>query len=900
MKRLPKLSAPFCTILLALAALAVMAATPRPLLAVSSTGCGGSLTGSVLTSPPILAGNTVNLQYTLGVTATGGTTNTQTITEFDFDLDCANGGSFLSCTEESNNPINWAGGLAVTSTTCKDATNTLVTWGTAHTASATPNQVVLTPNNPVVLPNAGSCTIDLAVLVNGPGNDLSPNTITEAASFTGLCDTGLPGGGIGSDGFTLDTCSVALDKQISCDYAYWHDPTRGNNPGNTTWNDVTGVDDTSGTSTEGCTAFAGDPIAIRYVAKNTGTIDVNSCSVTDVGKDGTTKIVNDFSISGTLAAGSTYDTDAHSLDITTDTTGAALQCPTTLEPNTATLTCTCSGVTPTTTKTASDTATCTTETCDATIDKQVKCQGTTYDVACNDVTNPNSTGCDTVDSTATDSNFGEGTNTQSSNCTALSGHCSDGSLPTNATTCTGDSTTAVPCVCASGSFVAGENVGVTYVITQRGQDELDSCTAVDSNGWIIGTSGIASSIGTVGTNGTIPASTTPPTALTPISFTPQCSTPLSNGEADTATLKCTCASLPGNTAVKTITKTDTATFNCQQPTLSVVKTCATDATTPSLDDFSITATNNGAAGLTNCNVTDTYLSGTTDVTCPVPFPSTAPTGQTLTPIPASSLTPAGNSNQSIAAGGGTQTWTGNISNLSANACNNAVVTCTIGSTATTITASDDTVCPSVKKGCETRTPGFWKTHPDTTSAVMGSSLQSCGLDLNNVMAGEDCSAIEDMCSIGNDAAKLGINPVQANLIFQCAAAELNLAVTQQDGGSCSNTITGYDVTLDTCCGSGGVCATGNTALLSQCQDAVSFFNTLFDTTTLSPNSVLNNPGANPDNCQAANGNGFVNDQIAIGATSPVPDCNDTTGRLYLTKTTGGGKPAAPTNNGKKH
>lgn len=329
---------------------------------------------------------------------------------------------------------------------------------------------------------------------------------------------------------------------------------------------------------------------------------------------------------------------------------------------------------------------------------------------------------------------------------------------------------------------------------------------------------------------------------------------------------------------------DTAGFNCLAPGLNVMKTC--DAQSGGANAVTVTATNTSTdTALTKCVATDTYNTG---VDCP----------STTSPVPpltnSLALSPSGSVDLGLSGSGTeTATWNASLNGLTADACNSGSVTCNIGTTSNTITVYNNATCP-VNQGCETRTPGFWKTHPNITSGVMttaGGFIQSCGLDLNNGLAGTDCSAIEDMCSLGNDAAKLGIDPTQANLIFQCAAAELNLAVTTQDGGSCGATIPNSSYTFDERCGLAGACATADPSTLYGCQAAVSAFNAQYDNTTLTSGSVLNTPGADPTACQAASGNGFVNDQSAIGAASPVSDCGGA--RRYLQKTTG-----ATGNNGK--
>lgn len=688
--------------------------------------------------------------------------------------------------------------------------------------------------------------------------------------------------------YSCVSCGVGLVKQISCDYAYWNDPLRGNNPANATWHPE-----------GGCTGFAGDVIAIRYVVSNTGTLGVNNCSITsDVGPqpsgtnpvDCLTGVNTSITSNGTIAAGGSFTSAVTTEDATC--TANSLTCDsshTANEPNKATVVCSCVNPPTPTTVTANDTATFSCETCDATIDKQVGCEGTTYDIACTDPpTNSTPAGCDPV--TTTGANDGEGTTTQSTACIALDGRCSDGSAPTNAATCTGSSG-ATPCLCAHGSFVAGENVTVTYVITQTGQDELDNCTATETNGLIVGTPLMQPIPGAPTTIGSGAGPTTLP-------FTPQCSTPLSNGEAggDTAELKCACKALTGNTGAKSIDKTDTALFSCQQPGLTVTKDC-TETATAGTDTVTITATNNGTTQLVNCNVTDTYLEttppGITPVDCPQTTPFVAGAGQTVATVPAASFSPAGNSNVTLAASGGTQTWTGTgaITGLTADACNDGSVTCNVGSiTGPTITANFEHTCPvPVTNTCESVTPGFFKNHPDSVDEVIlkdaaqgpGGSpgIQSCGLILTNAEPNQNCSVIDDLAIVGNNAHNAGVDPTDAQLVYQCITAELNLAATINDGGNCSGTgaIPGSNLTFDTCCGLHGVCATGQTdpatgATVSDCQSAVAGFNTdrpLFNPTILQGSANSSDQRAATD----------LND---LGATSST--CGG--GRTYVTKTTG--------------
>jgi len=401
---------------------------------------------------------------------------------------------------------------------------------------------------------------------------------------------------------------------------------------------------------------------------------------------------------------------------------------------------------------------------------------------------------------------------------------------------------------------------------------VNTCTYGETNGAITGVITIPGAPVTIATQGT---QTLP--------FTNPCSPALVVGEVggqDSATMGCTCNLLLNNTTVKQVGSNDTAGFTCESPGLNVTKTCE-QQDAGGANAVTVTATNTSPTAtttLTGCVVTDTYA---TDATCPV-LPVPLPNPLALTPTTPVDLGVPGSGTASF-------TWNGSLTGLTHNACNDGSVTCFInGNPLKPITNDFEANCPA-GEGCETRTPGFWKTHPEITAAVMGSGIESCGLILNTVEPGVVCSIIEDMCSLGNDAAKLKINPVQANLIFQCAAAELNLRVTQMDGGNCTNTIPNSNLTFDHCCGSAGACATNTTvsgADIAACQSAVGAFNALFDGITLDPGSVLNTPGADPTRCQVANGNGFVNDAAGLTSSSPVPDCGDPTGRTYKLKVTG--------------
>ncbi len=795
MKRLPKLSAPFCTILLALGALAFMAINPSP---ASAQSCGVTVGMAKSCQTPKIVGENVDCTITLTNNDTCG--NTYEINSGS-DVIHASGGDVTdsslpisaisgttTCTVSGSLPCNLAPSASVT---FHDNNYTIVS-----------GDYNLTGHN---LPDTG--TINMTDLCNNNASGCSSSAVNEQATAA----------------TTVQSCGVTIDKQISCDQGV-------------TWTNADAA--SAGVVTGTCTGFTGDPIWVRFVVHNSGATALTSCNIHDVVgtsplSSGGTAYTQDWSTGiSNLASGATYTTT----QITVGSNGSTPLTCDAAGPNndTAKVDCTCG--TSSVGTSDDDTATFSCESCSVQIDKQVNCAGAGY-----------------VDVFGTDDSLNSDTpptaDTTLDSCTgydAYTGHTAD-------------------------------NIAVQYVIKNTGDDGVNTCVYGETNTAITGSATITGA----------PATLTSSQTTTAGPFTNACSPTLIANEGsggDTADIGCACDSLLNNTTVKNVGFHDTAGFNCLAPGLNVSKTC--DPQSGGVNNFSISVSNSGDVNLTNCNVTDAYQANDTCTNIALVSPVDA----------TSSLSPAGNGNYTINAGDPALQFTGSISGLASNACNQASVDCTLEGTSTHVTGTSQDTC-EVNTGCETRTPGFWKTHPDTSYAVMqaaGGAIQSCGLDLNNVNAGVDCSAIEDMCSLGQDAAKLGIDPTQANLIFQCAAAELNLAVTQQDGGSCGNTIPNSTYTFDQCCGLAGACATANPATLYGCQQAVSAFNQLYDNTTLTSGSVLNNPGADPSNCQAANGNLFVNDQPAIGASSPVADCS-ATGRLYLTKTTGNNN--SSTNNG---
>jgi uncharacterized protein (TIGR03382 family) len=185
---------------------------------------------------------------------------------------------------------------------------------------------------------------------------------------------------------------------------------------------------------------------------------------------------------------------------------------------------------------------------------------------------------------------------------------------------------------------------------------------------------------------------------------------------------------------------------------------------------------------------------------------------------------------------------------------------------------------SAFKLARTWTPGYWGTHPAITDEFLFLPLESCGEDLTTTLAGEAGSITEDLCSVGKDHKEYG-SPQEAQLVRQCAAAALNIAASESLGGSCEESLTSERF-AECCTACGG---TGAEIAASGCIEDLDEFNNSADT-LLDGSSEINlcqelevsSCAAEPAQCQAANGNGFVNDREGAAvvassmASSPAP------------------------------
>lgn len=166
--------------------------------------------------------------------------------------------------------------------------------------------------------------------------------------------------------------------------------------------------------------------------------------------------------------------------------------------------------------------------------------------------------------------------------------------------------------------------------------------------------------------------------------------------------------------------------------------------------------------------------------------------------------------------------------------------------------SAQVIChPPEVEACLTRTPGYWKNHPNVTGQFL--PVESCGLELDAVMAGLQGSVTEDLCSPTGKDKKLFDSPQQAQLVRQCAAAALNASASAFFGGSCGDFAARYAE----CCSSCDTVAPG-------CIEDLDRFNDSWDTLRDDGHELelcheLGVPcSANPSACNTAAKNGFLN------------------------------------------
>lgn len=157
-------------------------------------------------------------------------------------------------------------------------------------------------------------------------------------------------------------------------------------------------------------------------------------------------------------------------------------------------------------------------------------------------------------------------------------------------------------------------------------------------------------------------------------------------------------------------------------------------------------------------------------------------------------------------------------------------------------------CEESAEGCLTRSRGFWGHHPLIAANIL--PITVCGKTLSNSDAGSCMSVTEAVCSNSNDGGKG--NQAYVQLVAQLAAAKLNLAATDANGGDCGSEIEELIADCEALCG-----ADQATISSSGCIEDLDHFNESQDTFDMTP-APFDQPGpADPSMCKPANGNKLV-------------------------------------------
>jgi hypothetical protein len=367
------------------------------------------------------------------------------------------------------------------------------------------------------------------------------------------------------------------------------------------------------------------------------------------------------------------------------------------------------------------------------------------------------------------------------------------------------------------------------------------------------------------TSGILPAGVTiasipvTQTAYTQIDqVTKACSTALSGAEPDTGSLSCQCTS--GATTLLAPVSQDSATFACQSPALAVTKTCGT-ANASGNSAVTVSYQSTGDAALSSCVLTDNVF--TDACVSGAPAPGSTKVG-TVTGIPGVIADPT-SSIQTVS--GLTATGLNSTSCTATNCCNQATLTCDVtGSPGPeTIAASNVANCPIATGGCFSRSPGYWAEHFNAQTLLYKDfgPILSCGVDLNTAFAKTQGSGTEDLCSIGggkSNPPQTTISNTQRQIERECAAANMNLAVSSLRKVDCEAADPGITNLIDTCCNSvKNVCNDGTQGAFTTngCIASLDVFNNTAFAGTANATD-FGPPGAQPTQCKAAKASGFVN------------------------------------------
>src|SRR5262249_35555484 len=168
----------------------LLPATP----AFSQASCNGLIAIDYTSAPGVnflLPGDTVTVTIEIGTgSIQPGTKMTVQHLRFDMHFNSSDP-LVVGCTEEVGD-VEYQGDGTI-------GTNCPVTWTSGHPVDAEPNQIVFTPNIPLVIPPnqavpSGFCTLSFQLKVLSIGNDPDPSIIEQVAGYTGTdaaCDNGL-------------------------------------------------------------------------------------------------------------------------------------------------------------------------------------------------------------------------------------------------------------------------------------------------------------------------------------------------------------------------------------------------------------------------------------------------------------------------------------------------------------------------------------------------------------------------------------------------------------------------------------------------------------------------------------------------------------------------------------
>jgi hypothetical protein len=153
-------------------------------------------------------GETLRVSLTLGSGMIGGGSEVA-LNRVRFELDCnADSALGLGCTDDGN-AIEYQGDGTIL-TDCSGEGGA-VTFSTGHPTSPSPNQVVFTPSEAIVIPagNQNFCFISFEIkILAASGDTLSPQKIEQVAGFSAIgddaeCDNGLASSGSQSGSIPL-------------------------------------------------------------------------------------------------------------------------------------------------------------------------------------------------------------------------------------------------------------------------------------------------------------------------------------------------------------------------------------------------------------------------------------------------------------------------------------------------------------------------------------------------------------------------------------------------------------------------------------------------------------------------------------------------------------------------